>query len=207
MADFEVSFTIGDENELLNTIFKPLHGVSSHFKIGDKFTSFFDEATGDRTFVIKNDRLIYVCDIIKHDYTPDYIANAEELPRDSVFVFGSNTEGIHGTGSARTAIDEFGAIYGQAHGRQGASYAICTTDLKAADRYPLSEIQKHIWTFIDHAWAHPDETFYVTKIGSERAGYTVEEIATLWKTSKRKVPSNVIMPEVYDPRKTTVSGI
>ena len=46
-----------------------------------------------------------------------------------IFVFGSNTEGRHGAGAALYARQHHGAIYGQARGLQGNSYAIVTKDL------------------------------------------------------------------------------
>ena len=52
-----------------------------------------------------------------------------ELPPNGIFVFGSNTEGRHGLGAAKTAREKFGAKYGQPSGRQAQSYAIITKDL------------------------------------------------------------------------------
>lgn len=52
-----------------------------------------------------------------------------ELPENGIFVFGSNTQGRHGKGAALLAKNKFGAIYGQAKGLQGQSYAIITKDL------------------------------------------------------------------------------
>lgn len=134
-------------------------------------------------------------DRVTHPVTPEYIAGPDELPEGSVFVFGSNTEGIHGTGSASTAINEFGAIWGKPYGRQGASYAICTTDLTSGDRYPLHLIEEHIEEFLNYALANPEETFWVTKIGSLRAGYTIEDMAALWEG--KNIPQNVVLPVEY----------
>ncbi len=50
----------------------------------------------------------------------------EELAPDEVFVFGSNAHGAHGGGAARFAHERFGAVWGQAEGLQGQSYAIDT---------------------------------------------------------------------------------
>ena len=47
----------------------------------------------------------------------------------TIFVFGSNPEGRHGSGSAKIALLHFGAIYGQGEGLQGNSYALPTKDL------------------------------------------------------------------------------
>ena len=48
---------------------------------------------------------------------------------DTIFVFGSNPEGIHGAGSSKVAMYYFGAIYGQGEGLQGSSYGLPTTIL------------------------------------------------------------------------------
>ena len=55
--------------------------------------------------------------------TPEVVPS---LQPDEIFVFGSNTAGVHGGGAAKTALAKFGAIYGQGCGRQGQSYAIPT---------------------------------------------------------------------------------
>ena len=50
----------------------------------------------------------------------------------TIFVFGSNPEGIHGAGAAKTAVDKFGAKYSQGEGLQGNAYALPTKDLNKA---------------------------------------------------------------------------
>lgn len=134
-----------------------------------------------------------------HKYTPEMINNPGELPEDSVFVFGSNTDGKHVSGSAKTAIDEFGAIEGQAEGRQGDSYGIVTTDFHKLDGpYPLEDIDAGIKTFCTYASQHPGEIFYMTKIGSMRAGHKLEDIVALFKNNT--IPPNVILPQEFDAR-------
>lgn len=56
----------------------------------------------------------------------DGIIKPEE---NTVFVFGSNTEGRHGAGAAKTAKEQFGAQYGVAEGLTGNAYALPTKDL------------------------------------------------------------------------------
>ena len=53
---------------------------------------------------------------------------------DTIFVFGSNYEGRHGAGSAKVAMRQFGAIYGQGRGIQGHAYGLITTDVKTRVR-------------------------------------------------------------------------
>ena len=47
----------------------------------------------------------------------------------TIFVFGSNIEGIHGAGAAKVSREQFGAIYGNGEGLQGNAYALPTKDL------------------------------------------------------------------------------
>ena len=54
-------------------------------------------------------------------FTPDYV---ESLLSKQIFVFGSNTLGYHTGGASKTARKKFGAVWGQAEGLQGQSYAI-----------------------------------------------------------------------------------
>ena len=54
-------------------------------------------------------------------FTPDYI---DRLLPNQIFVFGSNTLGYHTGGASGTARKKFGAVWGQAEGLQGQSYAI-----------------------------------------------------------------------------------
>ena len=63
-----------------------------------------------------------------------YTGLVNSLQDNQIFVFGSNTQGRHSAGAAKTARDKFGAIYGQAEGLQGQSYAIITKDLTKDDR-------------------------------------------------------------------------
>lgn len=107
-----------------------------------------------------------------------------KLAPNEVFVFGSNTEGRHSKGAALTARLKFKAQYGNPKGLQGQSYAIITKDLKKGERsIPLSKIEEQIEEFIEFAKNHPDLLFYVTKLGCSLAGYSVEEIAPLFKNA------------------------
>lgn len=118
-------------------------------------------------------------------YTPERIS---ELGPDDIFVFGSNLEGLHHRGSAKDAIERFGAIYGKGVGRQGQSYGIPTMN-------SLEIVGFYIDDLIEYALDHPALTFWVTKIGTGIAGYTVEEIATLFR--QRVLPSNVRVPREF----------
>lgn len=60
--------------------------------------------------------------------------------QDTIFVFGSNPEGIHGAGAAAVAVRHFGAIYGIGEGLQGQSYALPTKDLRVRENNGLRSI-------------------------------------------------------------------
>ena len=110
----------------------------------------------------------------------------EELDDGEVFVFGSNGMGAHMGGAAATAVNKFGAIYGQAEGLQGQSYAINTMD-------GCEVMAEQVGRFIEFAKEHPELKFLVTEIGCGIAGYSPEEVAPLFA----KVPENVVLPEAF----------
>ena len=145
---------------------------------------------------------------VKREYTPE---NITSLKSNEVFVFGSNAEGAHGKGAALLAKQKFGAIQGQSEGLQGQSYAIITKkDWRVEKSSTLNEIANGIMKFVSFASNHPDKKFYVTKIGSSLAGYTIEEIKDVWKQVNTvwendifdDIPSNIILPKEYEMRNT-----
>jgi len=121
--------------------------------------------------------------------TPD---NITSLDPNEIFVFGSNLSGRHGKGAARTAHKLFGAIYGQAYGMQGRSFAIPTVDAKIKEKLPITAISCYVDAFILFAVNHPVLTFYVTEIGCGLAGHKVEDIAPLFKRAQNV--ENIILP-------------
>ncbi len=69
-----------------------------------------------------------------------------------IFVFGSNREGRHGAGAAKYAVEHHGAVIGQPHGLQGASYAIVTKELRGGKApVTLDEIELNVGRFIRFA--------------------------------------------------------
>jgi len=119
-------------------------------------------------------------------FTPEHI---NSLLPDEVFVFGSNLAGHHGGGAAFTALNKFGAIYGQGTGLQGQSYAIPTM------QGGVETIVPYVDEFIKFAEKHPEKFFYVTKIGCGIAGFQDGEIAPLF--TKALVLNNVSLPESF----------
>jgi hypothetical protein len=142
---------------------------------------------------------------LQREYTPE---NITSLKSNEVFVFGSNTEGRHGAGAAKTAIDKFGAKYGQARGLQGQSYGIVTKDLSKGKRsIPLDDVLKEINELMKFAKLNPDKKFYVTKLGTQLAGYSIENIKNLFSEINSGlfmagIPKNVILPKDFEVRDT-----
>ena len=109
-------------------------------------------------------------------YTPDYI---DSLLPGQVFVFGSNTLGYHTGGASATARKKFGAIWGQAEGLQGQSYAIPVDYGKNVRKD--EDVKAAVERFVDFAKEHTDFVFLVTRVGCGIAGYKDEEMACFFK--------------------------
>lgn len=107
----------------------------------------------------------------------------------SVFVFGSNTKGVHGAGAAKFAVQRAGATYGNGVGKQGNSYAIPTKN-KYIHTLPIALISEYVDDFVEYARDNFEDTFFVTAIGTGLAGYAHAEIAPMFKG----VPDNCILP-------------
>jgi hypothetical protein len=102
------------------------------------------------------------------------------LEPNEVFVFGSNLGGRHGAGAARLAR-EWGAIWGQATGIQGRTYAIPTVDNSVRNTLSLDEIRTYANEFIQYAREHPNLIFLLTDVGCGLAGLRAEEVAPLFQ--------------------------
>jgi len=120
------------------------------------------------------------------NYTPE---NITKLGEDEIFVFGSNLEGLHLGGAARTALEKFGAKMGQGVGLQGQSYAIPTM------QGGVETIKPYVDEFIDLAREWDQTTFYITRIGCGIAGFKDEEIAPLFADAMDLY--NVRLPESF----------
>lgn len=123
---------------------------------------------------------------MSREYTPERIA---ELGEDEVFVFGSNLEGMHGGGAARTAYQRFGAVWGEGVGHHGQSYAIPTM------HGGVEQIRPYVDEFVEYARANRHLRFLVTRIGCGIAGFRDEQIAPLF--SEALNCSNIILPREF----------
>ena len=109
-----------------------------------------------------------------------------------IFVFGSNLSGRHGKGAAKDAVEKHGAVYGQAKGRQGNSYAIPTKD-EQFKTLSIEEISGYVNNFLEYAKKHQDEIFYVTPVGTGLAGLHIYQIAPLFKNA----PQNCVFANTW----------
>lgn len=123
---------------------------------------------------------------MSREYTPERIA---QLGEDEVFVFGSNLEGMHGGGAARTAYQRFGAVWGEGVGHHGQSYAIPTM------HGGVEQIRPYVDEFVEYARENAHLRFLVTRIGCGIAGFRDEQIAPLF--SEALNCSNVILPREF----------
>lgn len=123
-------------------------------------------------------------------FTPDYI---DRLLSNQVFVFGSNSLGYHTGGASRTARKMFGAIWGQAEGLQGQSYAIPVDFGKGVRKD--TEVKAAVDRFIVFAREHAELFFFVTRVGCGIAGYHDEEMAQFFKGALEL--KNVSLPKSF----------
>lgn len=118
----------------------------------------------------------------------------KSLAEDTIFVFGSNLAGTHAGGAAKTALLHFGAMKGSGRGWAGQSYAIPTMN-EHLQQMPLSQIQHYIEDFKIYTKNHAKTKYFITAVGCGVAGYTVEEIAPMFKG----ISKNVIFPISFRP--------
>jgi len=119
--------------------------------------------------------------------SPKWIDNLE---KNEIFVFGSNLSGFHGGGAAALAM-KWGAILGQGVGLQGQTYAIPTM------QGGVETIKPYVDDFLSFAKSHPEFKFLVTEIGCGIAGFTVKEIAPLFKAAISENIENVYLPKSF----------
>lgn len=123
--------------------------------------------------------------------TPENITSLKE---DEVFVFGSNLAGVHGAGAAKQAREQFGAVFGTGIGLQGQSYAIPTKN-QFIMTMSLRRIKPFVLAFIVFATRFPEKKFMVTQIGCGHAGYTPEDIASMFEGAVDV--KNIWLPESF----------
>ncbi len=101
-------------------------------------------------------------------------------PTIPIFCFGSNKEGRHRRGAAKTALEKWGAKMWKGVGLYGQSYAIPTKRTWDVT-LPLVEIEEYVREFVQFARDHPQYEFLVTKIGCGLANLgDMEDTISSW---------------------------
>ena len=123
-------------------------------------------------------------------FTPDYI---DRLLPNQIFVFGSNTLGYHTGGASGTARKKFGAVWGEAEGLHGQSYAI-PVDFGKGIRKD-TEVKASVERFIAFAKENEELFFFVTRIGCGLGGYRDDEMAQFFKDALDV--KNICLPKSF----------
>lgn len=141
-----------------------------------------------------------------------YTTPITKLEPNQIFVFGANTQGRHGKGSAFWAYKHAGAIRGKGYGTQGQSFGIVTKDLHKMV-HPSIESWKIISQINDlyiYARKHPELQFMVAySTAPNLNGYTPQEMANMF--AHPNMPHNMVFEEefsklipIYKPQNTPV---
>ena len=137
---------------------------------------------------------------------------------DTIFVFGSNPEGIHGAGSAKVALIFFVAKKGQGEGLQGSAYGLPTTYLNFDDNrlppirrgMPKKEIIGYIKNMYKCALENKDKIFKVAyrnmPYEATICGYTGKEMIEMFKEATDEF-NDEIPDNVWFSKEWVVSGL
>lgn len=127
-----------------------------------------------------------------------------ELKPNQIFVFGSNTPaGISGAGTAKIAVDKYGAKYGVGEGRTGQCYALPTVGELRAPRpsRTLDEIAESVESFYGYVTEHPELEFLVAYRNDNYnlCGYSSEQLAACFVARRAllEIPDNVVFNDGF----------
>lgn len=114
------------------------------------------------------------------------------LKPNEIIVVGTNLNGNHYGGAAAQAHRDFGLEWGCAEGLSGQTYAFPTLDkdMKKQPREYLEQTVKNLYAFCK---AMPESTFLLTAVGTGIAGYSHEEMKSLFTD----LPKNLVLPEEW----------
>lgn len=124
-------------------------------------------------------------------YTPELVA---DLEKNEVYVYDSNQYARHTVGSGLTAAHRFGALVDVAPmGLVGQSYGIITMSY-SDERITTGFIGDQVLMLYKFAMLRQDLTFYVTKVGTGIAGFSMAQIADIFYAYEFMRPVNIILP-------------
>jgi ribA/ribD-fused uncharacterized protein len=143
-----------------------------------------------------------------------------QLPDNGVFVFGSNAQGYHGAGAAKSAKEHFGAIRHQGRGLMNNCYGLVTKNLlpfftenstgmtyevAGYGSVSLEQISQNISELITFASENTHKNFYISYTNDmdennepkkRLSGYTPLEIMTIF-AKKQSLPSNLFFHDSF----------
>ena len=105
----------------------------------------------------------------------------DKLADNEIFVFGSNTQGAHGGGAAKMAMN-FGAIYGKPFGLQGKTFAIPTVDYTKNGKMSIESIKEYVNKFLEFTKENKD-IFVFDKYLALEMGFRIDISKSLGLTS------------------------
>jgi hypothetical protein len=110
--------------------------------------------------------------------------NLTTLRPNQIVLIGTNESGIHGAGIALYALLHWGAESGKGFGPQGQTFGLPTKDWRIKT-LSLDKVNFYVDRYIDWAQNFPATEHLVTKIGCGLAGYSVPDIAPMFKRCVR----------------------
>lgn len=114
------------------------------------------------------------------------------LTPSQIFVFGSNTAGVHAAGAAKQAVNKFGAGEGVGEGLTGQCYAFPTLG-RYMEKRGRSSLENSRRLFFRIAKKNPEKEFLLTRVGCGIAGYEESFMKSLF----RNPPKNVVLPKEW----------
>lgn len=119
-----------------------------------------------------------------------------QTSRRKIFVYGANTQGRHGKGAAKDAVEKYGAQYGKV-GLVGNSYGVITKELRPGfPKINLEFIKSEVDKLIDVCYDNPELEFVCTPFGTGLAGFTHEQMKEIF-AQYLFLPDNLILPEEW----------
>ena len=117
-----------------------------------------------------------------------------QMEPNEIFVFGSNTAGIHGAGAALQARLQWQARWGVGEGLTGQCYAFPTLDGRLK-QLPIADMQLSRDLLYGTCSQLPDLVFLLTRVGCGLAGYPESVMRELFENP----PANLILPSEWQP--------
>lgn len=94
---------------------------------------------------------------------------------------------VYGSGIGKYEDGRFETVYSSRNKYPKKGYPIPTFEKT------IEEIKNNVAAFIEYAKQHPELRFHVRKVGYDKAGYTVEQIAPLFKEAR--AVKNILLPK------------